>query len=262
MSGATGAAGGGAAGGRKGSAQAGSQGGHQAPGGARRPSGEQPAASTSLMPPVADARPGGPAPAPGQGAAGGYGYPPQPPQTPPSGGAAAASAPAAGNAATGYSQPTTYTKGQRTPPRGTRTGGTAAPRRSAAAAGPASARTRKARLRVTKVDPWSVMKVSFLLSIALGVVTIVASCVLWMVLDGIGVFDSVGGTLKDVTGSDSSQGFDLQSFLSFGKTFMFSTIIAVVDVVLLTALATLGAFIYNTVADFTGGVEVTLAEEE
>jgi len=106
------------------------------------------------------------------------------------------------------------------------------------------------------------MKVSFLLAIALGVITIVASCVLWMVLDGIGVFDSVGSTLKEVTGSDTSQGFDLQSYLSFGKTFTFSAIIAVVDVVLLTALATLGAFIYNTAAGFAGGVEVTLAEEE
>ncbi|AXI78631.1 DUF3566 domain-containing protein [Peterkaempfera bronchialis] len=213
------------------------------------------------MPPMADAGPGGPAAAQGQGGGSGYGYP-QAPQTPPApaGGAGPAQP---GAAAAGYSQPTTYTKGQPTPARGTRTGGTTArrPGGSPAAAG-AAARTRKARLRVTKVDPWSVMKVSFLLSIALGVVTIVAACVLWMVLDGIGVFDSVGGTLKDVTGSDTSQGFDLQSYLSFGKTFLFSTIIAVIDIVLLTALATLGAFIYNTAAGFSGGIEVTLAEEE
>ncbi|WP_377270352.1 DUF3566 domain-containing protein [Peterkaempfera sp. SMS 1(5)a] len=192
----------------------------------------------------------------GQGQ-GGYGYP-QPPQAPPTVGTGTAQ-PGAG----GYSQPTTYAKGT-TPARGTRTGPATSSRRPSAspAAAGGSARTRKARLRVTKVDPWSVMKVSFLLSIALGVITIVASCVLWMVLDGIGVFDSVGSTLKEVTGSDTSQGFDLQSYLSFGKTFTFSTIIAVVDVVLLTALATLGAFIYNTAAGFAGGVEVTLAEEE
>ncbi|GJF21268.1 DUF3566 domain-containing protein [Streptomyces flaveolus] len=123
-------------------------------------------------------------------------------------------------------------------------------------------RVRKARLRVAKADPWSVMKVSFLLSIALGVCTIVASAVLWMVMDAMGVFSTVGGTISEATGSNESNGFDLQSFLSLPNVLMFTTIIAVIDVVLATALATLGAFIYNLSAGFVGGVELTLAEDE
>ncbi|MGW0812577.1 DUF3566 domain-containing protein [Streptomyces viridiviolaceus] len=123
-------------------------------------------------------------------------------------------------------------------------------------------RVRKARLRVAKADPWSVMKVSFLLSIALGVCTIVASAVLWMVMDAMGVFTTVGGTISEATGSTESNGFDLQSFLSLPNVLMFTTIIAVIDVVLATALATLGAFIYNLSAGFVGGVELTLAEDE
>ncbi|MEU5225421.1 DUF3566 domain-containing protein [Streptomyces toyocaensis] len=123
-------------------------------------------------------------------------------------------------------------------------------------------RVRKARLRVAKADPWSVMKVSFLLSIALGICTIVASVVLWMVMDAMGVFSSVGGTIAEATGSTDSNGFDLQSFLSLPNVVMFTTIIAVIDVVLATALATLGAFIYNLSAGFVGGVELTLAEDE
>ncbi|GAQ53248.1 hypothetical protein a10_03050 [Streptomyces acidiscabies] len=123
-------------------------------------------------------------------------------------------------------------------------------------------RVRKARLRVAKADPWSVMKVSFLLSIALGVCTIVASAVLWMVMDAMGVFSSVGSTISEATGSNESNGFDLQSFLSLPHVLMFSTIIAVIDVVLATALATLAAFIYNLSAGFVGGVELTLAEDE
>ncbi|MFC7305935.1 DUF3566 domain-containing protein [Streptomyces monticola] len=123
-------------------------------------------------------------------------------------------------------------------------------------------RTRKARLRVAKADPWSVMKVSFLLSIALGICTIVASAVLWMVMDAMGVFSTVGGTISEATGSNESNGFDLQSFLSLPRVLMFTTIIAVIDVVLATALATLGAFIYNLSAGFVGGVELTLAEDE
>lgn len=123
-------------------------------------------------------------------------------------------------------------------------------------------RVRKARLRVAKADPWSVMKVSFLLSIALGICTIVASAVLWMVMDAMGVFSTVGGTISEATGSNESNGFDLQSFLSLPNVLMFTTIIAVIDVVLATALATLGAFIYNLSAGFVGGVELTLAEDE
>ncbi|CAL9521762.1 DUF3566 domain-containing protein [Streptomyces sp. NPDC057245] len=123
-------------------------------------------------------------------------------------------------------------------------------------------RVRKARLRVSKADPWSVMKVSFLLSIALGVCTIVASAVLWMVMDAMGVFSTVGGTIAEATGSNESNGFDLQSFLSLPNVLLFTTVIAVIDVVLATALATLGAFIYNLSAGFVGGVELTLAEDE
>lgn len=125
-------------------------------------------------------------------------------------------------------------------------------------------RTRKARLRVAKADPWSVMKVSFLLSIALGICTIVAVAVLWMVLDTIGVFSTVGSTISEATTSEQGGkgGFDLVSFLSLNRVMLFTTVIAVIDVVLATALATLGAFIYNLSAGFVGGIELTLAEDE
>ncbi|MGW8974123.1 DUF3566 domain-containing protein [Streptomyces platensis] len=131
-----------------------------------------------------------------------------------------------------------------------RTGATTAPR------------TRKARLRVARADPWSVMKVSFLLSIALGICTVVAVAVLWMVMNAMGVFSTVGATISEATGSSDGGGFDLQSFLSLPRALLFTSIIAVIDVVLATALATLGAFIYNLSAGFVGGVELTLAEDE
>lgn len=125
-------------------------------------------------------------------------------------------------------------------------------------------RTRKARLRIAKADPWSVMKVSFLLSIALGICTIIAVAVLWMVLDAIGVFSTVGDTISEATTSEQggSGGFDLVSFLSLSRVMVITTVIAVIDVILATALATLGAFVYNLSAGFVGGVELTLAEDE
>jgi hypothetical protein len=120
---------------------------------------------------------------------------------------------------------------------------------------------------VAKADPWSVMKVSFLLSIALGICTVIAAAVLWMVMDAMGVFATVGGTISEATSSTAgsggeSTGFDLQSFLSLPRVLIFTSVIAVIDVVLATALATLGAFIYNLSAGFVGGVELTLAEDE
>ncbi|MFC5719748.1 DUF3566 domain-containing protein [Streptomyces gamaensis] len=136
------------------------------------------------------------------------------------------------------------------------------PAASAVPAAPVGPRTRKARLRVAKADPWSVMKVSFLLSIALGVCTIVAATVLWLVMDAMGVLSAVGGTIKDATGAADGGGFDLQSFLSLPNVLLFTSLIAVIDVVLATALATLAAFVYNLAAGFVGGVELTLAEDE
>ncbi|GGP70724.1 hypothetical protein GCM10010214_51580 [Streptomyces abikoensis] len=138
----------------------------------------------------------------------------------------------------------------------------ASAQRPAARTAPTGPRTRKARLRVAKADPWSVMKVSFLLSVALGVCTIVAAAVLWSVMDAMGVFQAVGGTVSDATASGEGGGFDLESFLSLPHVLLFTTVIAVVDVVLATALATLAAFVYNLAAGFVGGVELTLAEDE
>lgn len=141
-------------------------------------------------------------------------------------------------------------------------GSTAGVRRPRPAARTAAPRTRKARLRVSRADPWSVMKVSFLLSIALGICTIVAVAVLWMVLDTIGVFSTVGSTISEATNSGTGKGFDLVSFLSLSRVVTFTAVIAVIDVVLATALATLGSFIYNMSAGMVGGIELTLAEDE
>ncbi|MGW7078925.1 DUF3566 domain-containing protein [Streptomyces sp. NPDC054866] len=177
-------------------------------------------------------------------------------------GQGAQGAPSATGALPGERQPQQQASQPYHPPQayqqGSQTGSVRRPRTGART----TPRTRKARLRVAKADPWSVMKVSFLLSIALGICTIVAAAVLWMVMDAMGVFSTVGGTISEATGSNESNGFDLQSFLSLPRVLMFTTIIAVIDVVLATALATLGAFIYNLSAGFVGGVELTLAEDE
>jgi len=124
-------------------------------------------------------------------------------------------------------------------------------------------RVRKARLRVARVDPWSVMKVSFVLSIALGIVSLVGTAVVWEVLSSLGVFSSLDKTVGDLTsGGSGSTGFDLSSVLSFTRVEGYMLIVALVDVVLVTALATLGAYLYNLSSGFVGGLELTLAEDQ
>ena len=123
-------------------------------------------------------------------------------------------------------------------------------------------RVRKARLRMTHIDPWSVMKTSFLLSIAFGVVTVIAVAVVWSVLGAAGVWDSINQTVKDVLGGGSGTSFDVESYVGTSRVMGFTMIVAVVDVVLITAIATLLAFLYNLAATLLGGIEVTLAEDE
>lgn len=122
------------------------------------------------------------------------------------------------------------------------------------------AKARKARLLVSKIDPWSVLKMSFLLSVALGVVTVVAAIVLWMVLDLTGIFDRVNVLLGEIAGSESG-GFDLREFASLGQVVSFATIIAVVNVLLLTALSMLSAVLYNIASTLVGGIGVTLTDD-
>lgn len=141
----------------------------------------------------------------------------------------------------------------------------ASPKQPATSGAGDRSRVRRARLRTVRFDPWSVMKTAFLLSIAFGIVTVVAVGVIWQVLDTAGVYDSLNRTVADVLSSGSapaSEKFDVMNFIGLQKVLGFATLIAVVDVVLITALATLGAFLYNLSASLLGGVEVTLAEDE
>ncbi len=122
--------------------------------------------------------------------------------------------------------------------------------------------TRRARLRLTHIDPWSVMKIAFLLSIALGIVTVVSVGLVWSVLGAAGVWESINDTVEDVLGSESGTTFDVEAYVGTSRVMGFTMIVAVVDVVLITAIATLGAFLYNLSAALLGGLEVTLAEDE
>ena len=124
------------------------------------------------------------------------------------------------------------------------------------------ARARRARLVLARVDPWSVMKLSFLLSVALAIVAFVAVFVLWSVLDTLGVFDSVARSVESVTrSSDNAQGVNIFDYVGLGRVLSLTVVLAGVNVVLMTALSTLGAFLYNMSAGLVGGLHVTFTED-
>jgi hypothetical protein len=120
---------------------------------------------------------------------------------------------------------------------------------------------RRARLRLTRVDPWSVMKTAFLLSIAFGVVTVVSVFMVWSVLGAAGVWDSINQTVQNILGGEGTGDFDVQNYVGVSRVMGFTMLVAVIDVVLITAIATLGAFLYNMAAALLGGIEVTLTED-
>lgn len=118
--------------------------------------------------------------------------------------------------------------------------------------------TRTARLRVVHLDPRSVAKTAFVISVALGVATVAAAIVIWIVLAISGVWTSVN-TAVNAGGGGSH--FDVTNYLGLGRLIWFSILLSAFDVVLFTAIAVLGALIFNLSAIVAGGVEVTFAEE-
>ncbi|GIJ27801.1 hypothetical protein Vqi01_29630 [Micromonospora qiuiae] len=127
---------------------------------------------------------------------------------------------------------------------------------SAASRGP-----RRARLNLKRIDPWSVMKFAFAVSVVLFIVIVVATSVLYLALDAMGVFTSVNDSLGDLVNASGGQGTSGFQITAKGVIFS-SALIGLVNVVLFTALATLGAFVYNVCADLVGGIELTLAERD
>lgn len=127
-----------------------------------------------------------------------------------------------------------------------------------------SRRTRKARLRLSRIDPWSVMKTTLLFAIAFGIMLVVVVFVLWSVLAGSGALESAQTLLNTVLGSEGEGGenvLKIEDYLTVERVMGFAVLLAVIDAVIITAVATLFAFLYNLAATVMGGLEVTLAED-
>jgi len=135
---------------------------------------------------------------------------------------------------------------------------------TAAGARPAAQRKhkgpRRVRLAVARVDPWSVMKMSFLLSVALGIAGVILTAVLWMILSTMNVFTDVEGVLQSLQ-TTTSDPFSIKDYVGFGRVVSLSIVIGVIDVILMTAIATVMAFLYNICSALVGGVQLTLTDD-
>ncbi|MDO1483868.1 Transmembrane domain of uncharacterised function (DUF3566) [Rhodococcus rhodochrous] len=115
----------------------------------------------------------------------------------------------------------------------------------------------RATVQIRRIDPWSMLKISSVISVSLFFVWMIAVGLLYGVLAGMGVWERLNSAFTDIV-SDAGSG----ALVSAGQVFGYATIIGIANTVLLTALATLGAFIYNLCTDLVGGVQATLADPD
>ncbi len=117
-----------------------------------------------------------------------------------------------------------------------------------------AASTKQVRLKLVYVDFWSALKLSFLLAVVLGIVLVVVVFLVWTVIASTGIFDSVSQLFQDVAGEGSD--FRLDSIIGLPQVMGFSIIVALLNVVVLTALGAIAALLYNLSVRITGGLLV------
>ena len=121
---------------------------------------------------------------------------------------------------------------------------------------------RQAHLTVARVEPWSVMKFSFVVSLVAFVILFVAVSILYAALQGLGVFDSLQRVVTSLTSSQGSAGVNAKVWFTASKVLGYTALLGSLNIVLITAMATIGAVVYNLTSRLVGGVEVTLRETE
>jgi hypothetical protein len=146
-------------------------------------------------------------------------------------------------------------------PGGPQTGGVLrSPQATSSRPGPQQ--TRSALLSLQRIEPMSVMKFSFLISLVGWVVLFVAVAIIYFTLSKLGVFAKIEQTVGLVTYNKDHPGSNAASWFSASRVLEYTALICTINAILFTALATVGAALYNLVTALTGGIEVTLKESD
>ena len=115
----------------------------------------------------------------------------------------------------------------------------------------------RVRRIIRKIDPWTVLKVTFVLNFIVALTMVLGFSILWVLLVNAGVPQG----LEDIARRLAL--LDADASLVGNVEPLFSSVVFLATVYLLTqtALATIGAFFYNLVSDLVGGIEVVVLEE-
>ncbi|WP_231703159.1 DUF3566 domain-containing protein [Tsukamurella asaccharolytica] len=132
-----------------------------------------------------------------------------------------------------------------------------APARAAGVKTQAASGPVRAGMQLRSIDPWTTFKLTGVVSVVLFFVWMIAVGVLYIVLSGMGVWSKINDSFQTLTNEQAGV-----SLLTAGNVFTYAGLAGLANVILLTALATVGAFIYNLCADLVGGIEVTLSDRD
>ncbi len=112
-------------------------------------------------------------------------------------------------------------------------------------------RVSRVRRIIRKIDPWTVLKVTFVLNFVVALTIVLGFSILWVLLINAGVPQGLEDIAKRLALLDEN------STLVGNIEALFSSVVFLATVYLLTqtALATIGAFFYNLVSDLVGKKE-------
>jgi len=112
---------------------------------------------------------------------------------------------------------------------------------------------KQVRLKLVYVDFWSAVKLSFLVTVSLGIVFVVATVLVWIVLNSTQVFARLDGIFQDILGEPD---FSVAASFSLPQVALFAVIIALLNIVVGTALGAIASMLYNFSVRITGGLLV------
>lgn len=111
---------------------------------------------------------------------------------------------------------------------------------------------KQVRLKLVYIDFWSALKLSFFAALAIGIIQVVMTGLLWIVLNSTGILIDVDGILTDIFNEPVSLAKDF----SFGRVMTFAGIIGALNVIVFTVLGAILAVLYNMMVKITGGLHV------
>tara|TARA_B100000700_G_scaffold86985_1_gene97906 strand:- start:1864 stop:2454 length:591 start_codon:yes stop_codon:yes gene_type:complete len=118
-------------------------------------------------------------------------------------------------------------------------------------------RVNRVRRIIRKVDPWTVLKVSFVFNFIISLTIVLGFSILWVLLVNAGVPQGLEEIARRLALLDDNASLVGNVESLFSSVLFFATVYLLTQ----TAITTLGAFFYNLISDLVGGIEVIVLEE-